>query len=72
MGEGHDAVRTFQVRLESLLIGRLQGLEKMLRLPAVVAMETPITPMGEGGREGGGRQGQRSHAGHRRHSPLYK
>jgi hypothetical protein len=24
----------------------------MLRFPAVVAMETPITPMGEGGRRG--------------------
>ena len=42
LGEGHDAVGALQVGLESLLIGRFQCLEQMLRLPAVVAMETPI------------------------------
>lgn len=43
----HDAVRALEVRLEGLLIGGLQRLEQMLRLPAVVTMETPIAPTGE-------------------------
>lgn len=43
----HDAVRAPQVRLEGLLIGGLQRLKQMLRLPTVVTMETPVAPEGE-------------------------
>ena len=44
----HDAVRALQVGLQGLLIGRLQRLEQVLRLPAVVTMETPVASTGEG------------------------
>lgn len=44
LGQGHDAVRALQVRLQSLLIGGLQRLKQKLRLPAVVAVETPVAP----------------------------
>lgn len=50
-GQRQDAVGALQVRLESLLIGGLQRLEQMLRLPAVVTMETPVAPRGEGEEE---------------------
>ncbi|TNN50048.1 hypothetical protein EYF80_039726 [Liparis tanakae] len=50
-GQRQDAVGALQVRLESLLIGGLQRLEQMLRLPAVVTMETPVAPGGEGEEE---------------------
>ncbi len=43
----HNAVRALQVRLQGLLIGGLQRLEQMLRLPAVVTVETPVAPAGE-------------------------
>lgn len=51
LGEGHDAVRSLQVRLQGLLIGRLQRLKQMLRFPAELTVETPITPVGEGERK---------------------
>lgn len=37
--------------LKSLLIGGLQRLEQMLCLTAVVTVETPIAPIGEGKRK---------------------
>lgn len=43
----HDAVRALQVRLEGLLIGGLQGMEEMLRLPNVVTVKSPVAPEGE-------------------------
>lgn len=36
------------MRLESLLIGGLQRLKEMLRLPGVVPVEAPVAPKGEG------------------------
>lgn len=54
----HDAVRAAQVRLQGLLIGGLQRLEQVLRLPAVVAVETPVAPWGRGGGEGGDEKGR--------------
>lgn len=39
------------MRLERLLIGGLQGVEEMLRLPGVVAVEPPVAPEGGGRRQ---------------------
>lgn len=39
----HNAVRTLQVRLDGLLIGRFQSLKQVLCLSAVVPMKSPIT-----------------------------
>lgn len=36
------------MRLEGLLIGGLQRLEQVLRLAAVVTVETPVAPVGDG------------------------
>lgn len=57
----HDAVGAAQVRLQGLLVGGLQGLEQVLRLPAVVAVETPVAPEGRGG--GGGDEKRETPAG---------
>lgn len=46
LGQRHDAVWALQVRLEGLLIGGLQRLEKMFCLPAVVAVKAPVAPTG--------------------------
>ena len=42
--QGHDAVRVLQMRLQGLLVGRLQGVVQMLCLSAEVTVETPVTP----------------------------
>lgn len=44
LGQGHDAVRVLQMRLQGLLVGRLQGVVQMLCLSAEVTVETPVTP----------------------------
>lgn len=40
------------MRLQGLLIGGLQRLEQVLRLPAVVAVKTPVAPEEEEMRKG--------------------
>lgn len=40
----HQTVPAPQVSLQGFLIGRLQALEQLLRLPAEVTVETPVTP----------------------------
>lgn len=42
--QGHDAVRVLQMRLQGLLVGRLQGVVQMLCLSAEVTVETPVAP----------------------------
>lgn len=43
-GQRHQTVSAPQVSLQSFLIGRLQTLEELLRLPTEVTVETPVTP----------------------------
>lgn len=43
-GQRHQSVSAPQVSLQSFLIGRLQALEQLLRLPAEVTVEAPVTP----------------------------
>lgn len=61
-GQRHQAVATPQVGLQSFLIGRLQAMEELLRLPTEVTVKAPVTP-GTAEQEGGGKK-KTSSSGH--------
>lgn len=52
-GQRHQAVAAPQVGLQSFLIGRLQALEELLRLPTKVTVKAPVTPVAVEQEEGG-------------------
>lgn len=54
-GQRHQAVAAPQVGLQSFLIGRLQALEELLRLPTEVTVKAPVTPATVE-QEGGGKK----------------
>lgn len=58
-GQRHQAVATPQVGLQSFLIGQLQALEELLRLPTEVTVKAPVTSATVE-QEGGGKKPQSS------------